>query len=265
MPTFETEKYATYKEQSITLLQKILIPKAKPDSGPTDGPTTGPIGGPTGPTDGPTLIPSVGPSESATDTGASSTILTADGNASNFEDLIIFLFKSKIPDNIKSRLNDVYKIFNPKSPGFIKRQETTSAEPSAPPSGPSAPSDPSKLSKPDALAKTIDFFKKEYENALKKLNDPTLIGKEIFTEGHSVQNILKDYESACMMTINGTRKTAIGVPEFYQENPEIKGAKHETTIALTATDIYNEPEKQLCIKYLDQWKTVVEKYLYPSA
>jgi len=142
-----SDKYKSYENTCVDLLNKLILPCPKVEpTGPT-GPTepTGLIGptGPTGPTEPTGLIGPTGPTGP---TGPndnlkpkvteSSNIFSPNGQVDGLTDLILFLIKSPIDDpKIKLKLNDVYKIFNPNGRDIVKPAVPVVPVPVVPSSG----------------------------------------------------------------------------------------------------------------------------------
>ena len=66
----------------------------------------------------------------------SSTFLQHNGKVGDLEELILFLIKSPTTDDIKIKLNKVYKIFNPEARDIIDKSFVPSTSPAAPPTTP---------------------------------------------------------------------------------------------------------------------------------
>jgi hypothetical protein len=121
-------KYEDYKEKCIKLLTSIITPCSK-DSGNQPGSSGSNVSS--------SNVSSSNVSESTVSShGAqpvkSSTFLQHNGKVGDLEELILFLIKSPTTNDIKFKLNKVYKIFNPEARDIIDNSSTISNASSIP-------------------------------------------------------------------------------------------------------------------------------------
>jgi hypothetical protein len=120
-----TVKYEVYKKKCIDLLNKLIepCPKVKEQSHDIER-DKGPQGqDPQGQGQGQGPIDEPGDQGQGPD--KSSTVLKHNGQVGSLAELIVFLIKSPIKDDlIRMKLNDVYNIFNPTARGIVSKQPT---------------------------------------------------------------------------------------------------------------------------------------------
>ena len=132
-PTATVNKYQDYQTKCIELLNKLITPCPKvneqsPDNkerskGPIDVPGggQGPEGkGPQG--QGPIDVPGGGQGPQGQGPDKSSSVLKHNGQVGSLEELLVFLIKAPTTNDLKMKLNDVYKIFNPTARDIVSKQ-----------------------------------------------------------------------------------------------------------------------------------------------
>ena len=119
-PTATVNKYEDYKTKCIDLLNKLITPCPKVNEQPPDGMKPKPPD-----EKDPKPPDGMGPKPDEKDPvnpDKSSTVLKHNGQVGSLEELIVFLIKAPINDDLKLKLNDVYKIFNPTARDIVSKQ-----------------------------------------------------------------------------------------------------------------------------------------------
>jgi hypothetical protein len=126
-------KYKDYHDECIKLLNKLITPcppKLDENPPPEKSPSEKTPGSPPNPSPEKTPgSPPNPPPEKSPEPNKSSTVLNHNGQVGSLEELIVFLIKSPIKDDaIRTKLNNVYKAFNPNARDIFKK-----TDPSVPP------------------------------------------------------------------------------------------------------------------------------------
>ncbi len=226
--------YDTYKNDSIKLLNKLMNCPKEPaiDSGSKG---TGDIGG---------VTSGKKTTETNPEPNKSSTPLQHNGNVGDLEELIFFLLKSPATLSIQTKLNEVYKIFNPNARDLLSKPTPK----------------PVPVADSESRDKIISDFEIEYTNTREKLNNSSLIEKPFFVEGGSPKNILGSFETACLKTINDLKHTNLD-HLLFSEYPALLKAKKDTLDKISSNTLFTDTEKTICLEYIDMWKTEMNKII----
>lgn len=249
--------YKTYQDLCIELLNKLIMPcppkldENPPPKLPESSPKSPKLDENTPKLDEKT--PKL--DEKTPEPNESSTVLNHNGQVGSLEELIVFLIKSPIKDDaIRTKLNNVYKVFNPNARDIFKK-----TDPSAPPV-PAAPVPPVPASATKSRDEQIAFFNKEYNDSKDKLDKSALIGKPFFEEGNSPKNILSEFEKSCMMVINDLTKINNDATIF-TDYPELSKAKQEALVKIPDNSSYTDEKKKISLDYIENWKKIVDKII----
>lgn len=125
-------KYQEYQKKCVELLNKLITPCPKVNDPKDDKePGKGPID-PGGKSSIDDLAGKGSDGKDPQDQGSdkSSTVLKHNGQVGSLEELIVFLIKAPTNNDLKMKLNDVYKIFNPTARDIVSKQPDQTPSPS---------------------------------------------------------------------------------------------------------------------------------------
>lgn len=120
-PASDDAIYETYRIRSIELLNNLSKPTPAPASPASPAPASPDA-----------ASPDAAPPSDVSKISGTSTILQHNGQVQGLEDLIVFLIKSPTSNEMKLKLNDVYKIFNPNARDIVSKPGSTIPSVTAP-------------------------------------------------------------------------------------------------------------------------------------
>ena len=243
-----SSKYEEYRTKCIQLLNELINPCSKMDEPKTPGSNDSKID---------TKGSAPDTKGSAPTEQKSSTVLKHDGQVGSLEDLIVFLIKAPLKnDDLRMKLNDVYKIFNPNARDIVSKKINSPSAPGPVP-GPGPSPAPGPVPGNKSRDEQISLFNKEYTDSKDKLNDSTLVNKPFYNEGQSPKNILSKFETLCMKLINDLTGQN---NDIFTKYPELLKAKQDAHIKIPDT-LYTDKVKIKFLDYLDKWKQIVDKII----